>query len=352
LNQMVILLVLLLFTILSDAAFYKGVDMSALPTIDCGGSCSPFKNNATAPKQDALQILKDNGVNIIRLRIWNNPSSDGAYCNLDGVLKMAKRVKQLGLMIHLDFHYSDTWADPSHQTKPGAWATMSFANLEKALYDYTSQVITALYKQGTPPTIVQIGNEIDGGFLWPQSGQACTDSGSLSCGNNWPNFSKLLTSGVEAVKNASGSNPPQIMIHIARMNGGGPTDVISWFRNIVSNGVPFDMIGLSCYELWKCGGPKVIPSLSQVRQAFPGKAIVIVETAYPWFTVPFQGDYPDTQPGQSNYLVALIKAVEALNGGSGVYWWGAEYYQRSDSVWSFFDFQGVGLPALHNGWKA
>jgi len=327
--------------------------MSALPLYDCGGSCSPFKNNASAPTQDGLQILKDNGINIIRLRIWNNPASDGTYCNLDGVLKMAKRVKQLGLMIHLDFHYSDTWADPGHQTKPAAWASMSINNLEQAVYQYTSQVITALNKQGTPPDVVQIGNEIDGGFMWPQSGQACSDSGSLNCGSNWPNFANLLKMGVEGVKNSSGSNSPQIMIHIALMNGGGPSNVISWFKNVVSNGVPFDLIGLSCYELYKCGGPKVIPSLSQVRQAFPGKGIVIAETAYPWFTVPFHGDYPDTETGQSDYLVALVKAVEALNGGSGVYWWGTEYFkQHSDSVWSVFDLSGVGLQALHDGWKA
>jgi len=350
-----LLLLLVAFTLLIDAAFYKGADMSSLPTLDCNGSCSKFKNNASAPAQDALQILKDNGLNTVRLRIWNNPGSDGSYCNLDGVLRMAKRVHSVGLMIHLDFHYSDSWADPGKQNKPAAWASLSFNDLVKAVHDYSSQVVSALYKQGTPPAVVQVGNEIDGGMLWPRSGQACADSGSLNCGgNNWPNLGKLIQAGVEGVKNGSGSGtPPQIMLHIARMNGGGPADVVSWFKNAQSNGVSFDLIGLSCYEEWKCGGPKAIPSLSQVRQAFPGKGIVIAETAYPYYSVTsWKGDFPDTPTGQSDYLVALTKAVEALNGGSGVYWWGTELYtSRSNDVFSVFDTSAVGLPALHNGWK-
>jgi len=354
-SHLVLSFVLLLLVNSVSGIFYKGCDMSQLPAYDCSGTCSPYRNNASAPTEDALRILKDNNVNTVRLRVWNNPSRPNSYCDLDGVLKMAKRATTAGLLIHLDFHYADIWADPSHQPKPAAWARLGLDDLAKAVYNYSFVVVDSLNKQGTPPASVQVGNEIDNGFMWPVQGQACADSGSLSCSSdNWASFSKLLANGVQGVKDAMKSNPPKIMIHIAKMNGGNAANVVSWFTQLNKYNVPFDIIGLSFYPVWNCGGIKAVPTLKAVHDAFPDKEIVIAETNYPFWNVNCNqcNEYPMTYQGQEGWLAGLIKAMEALPGGNGVYWWGTEYYQNPAAGVNFalWDQQGVGVPALHQGW--
>jgi len=334
----------------NGATFYTGADMSALPTYDCYGTCSPYKSNKTAASEDALSILAKAGINAIRLRIWNDPDKSGEYCNLDGVLKMAKRVYENGLKLHLDFHYSDTWADPHHQIKPQAWANLTISQLKDAVYKYTTTVMHQLYIQNTPPTSVQIGNEIDNGMLWPEKGQACEDSGSLSCPNNWKNLASLLSAGLKGVADVAHSfwaEIPLRMIHVAKMNGGTVNDVEDWFRNYENNGgASFEIIGLSFYGAW---GAKLesISSLKKLSQTFPGKQWILVETSHPYYNVTgWNSPYPFTPQGQVQFASAITEAVKQ-NGGLGVYWWGTEYYNKHPSQWSsLWDSTAVALPAM------
>lgn len=155
-----------------------------------------------------LHILKDNGVNSIRLRIWNEPP--GGFCNLERTLLMAKRIKEAGLSFLLDFHYSDKWADPANQWKPKAWEDLDFTGLKSAVYKYTSEVLTALQNQGTMPDMVQIGNEITPGMLW---GEGKVD-GDCDTTEQWEQFAALVQAGISGAKSVDSSL--SIMIHIDR----------------------------------------------------------------------------------------------------------------------------------------
>lgn len=355
--RLLIFVSLCLVRVCSVATFLYGADMSALPTLDCKGVCSPYKNNATSPTQDALLILKLNNINTIRLRIWNDPISPNDYCNLQGVLEMAKRVKELNLGFLLDFHYSDTWADPGHQTKPVRWSSLSLSKLADAVYNYTHMVMTALSKQDTVPQYVQIGNEIDQGMLWAPQGQPCNAGGYVDnkvCKDNWPSLQLLVSKGIQGVREVSKTS--KIMIHVAQLNSGSTKNVMSWYKNLLSGEgklqVQFDMIGLSCYEQWGCGLVKDLSGkIESIQKSFPTHEVIIVETNYPFVhTTKFIGDYPFTQNGQAQFLADINKDVHGA-GGRGVFWWGTEYYKSgAGSNPALFDSLAIALPALHREW--
>ncbi len=217
-----------------------GADISHLPELESRGK----KFYDTDGKQkDVFNILKDHGFNYIRLRIFNDPARDSGYspkegfCDLEHTLRMAKRTKAAGMKILLDFHYSDFWADPQHAHMPAAWRGKTITELKQALYDYTKQVMQALKGQGTAPDMVQIGNEINHGMVWPH--------GHI---NNMDSLAQLIYAGIQAVKAVSPST--SIMLHIAL---GGQNDESKFFLdNMVNRGVPFDVIGLSYYPRWHC----------------------------------------------------------------------------------------------------
>ena len=231
-----------------------GADISFLPELEAKG----IKFSDKGIQKDAIEILKDHGFNYVRLRIFNDPANDNGYspkkarlparagtdgndkagqgfCDLQHTLQMAKRIKKAGLKLLLDFHYSDTWADPGKQFKPAAWKGLSFPKLTKALHNYTKEVMFALKAQNTLPDMVQIGNEINHGIVWPD--------GRV---NNLDSLAQLLKAGISAVKEVA--PPTIIMLHIAL---GGQHDESVWFiDNMLARGVQFDVIGQSYYPKW------------------------------------------------------------------------------------------------------
>lgn len=215
-----------------------GADISHLPELESRGM-KFYDTDGT--EKDAITILKDHGLNYIRLRIFNDPARDSGYspkkgfCDLSHTLQMAKRAKAAGMKLLLDFHYSDYWADPQHAYMPAAWRGKSFSALKQAMYEYTKMVMQALKDQGTAPEMVQIGNEINHGMAWPD--------GSVA---NLDNLAQLIYAGIQGVKAVSPST--SIMLHIAL---GGQNDESKFFiDNMISRGVPFDVIGLSYYPKW------------------------------------------------------------------------------------------------------
>lgn len=216
-----------------------GADISFLPQLEARG----LKFHDDGIERNAIEILKDHGFNYIRLRVFVNPenekgySPDKGFCGLDYTLQMAKRVKDAGLNLLLDFHYSDTWADPQKQFKPKAWEGLEFNELTSALKDYTKSVLTQLKDQGTMPDMVQIGNEINHGMVWPE--------GHIS---NLDNLAALLKAGTEAVREVDANTT--IMMHLAL--GGQNEETTFWFDNMIARGVEFDIIGLSYYPIWHC----------------------------------------------------------------------------------------------------
>jgi len=214
-----------------------GADISFLPEIEARGG--KFSEKGT--DKNAIGLLKEHGFNYIRLRIFVNPankkgySPGKGYCDLKHTLEMARRISEAGMKILLDFHYSDYWADPQQQNKPESWANLDFTTLKDSIKTYTTNVLLALKKQGTMPAMVQIGNEINHGLLWPEGHIGNPDQ-----------LAGLLKAGVAGAEAVDPKLP--VMMHLAL--GGQNEEAVFWLDNMIARGVRFDIIGLSYYPRW------------------------------------------------------------------------------------------------------
>jgi arabinogalactan endo-1,4-beta-galactosidase len=221
-----------------------GADISFLPQIENGagrrflGGGKFFEHGKEV---DAIALLKEHGFNYIRLRIFVHPENEHGYspgqgfCGLDSTLSMARRIKAAGMGLLLDFHYSDYWADPQQQNKPLAWANLDYPTLRDSVRSYTSAVLRSLEAQGTLPDMVQIGNEVNHGLLWPDGHIGHLDQ-----------LAGLLKAGVEGAEAIAPTMP--VMMHLAL--GGQNSEARFWLDNMLARGVTFDIIGLSYYPRW------------------------------------------------------------------------------------------------------
>jgi beta-galactosidase len=240
-----------------------GADISFLPQLEDRGM--KFSDNGT--EKDAIVIMKDHGFNYVRLRIFNDPARDSGYspkkgfCDLAHTKQMAKRVKAAGMKLLLDFHYSDYWADPGKQYKPAAWKGLSFTELKKAMYDYTKQVMQELKDQGTTPDMVQIGNEINHGVIWPEGNVSNLDS-----------LAQLLNAGTAAVKAVDPS--VIMMLHVAL--GGQNDETVFFIDNMLARGVSFDVIGESYYPKWHGTLDDLRDNLNDLVRRY-NKDVIVVE---------------------------------------------------------------------------
>ncbi len=336
--------------------FINGMDMSFLDEIESSGGT--YSENGVT--EDALVIMKRSGVNAIRLRIWNDPV--GVFCNLERTIQVAKRIKALDMHFLLDFHYSDSWADPGQQNKPKAWKELSFEALSQAVYDYTAEVLHTLKREGGFPDMVQIGNEITPGMLW-DDGKVL---GELDTDEQWEKFTTLVKSGISAAKSVD----PElnIMIHIDR--GGDVKESVRFFERFAKHEVVYDTIGLSFYPWWHGSLDDLRTTVHTLAERF-GKPINVVETAYPW-TLDTSGGrtfivekeeqlhpgYPATVEGQASYLRDFISVIKETPGGLGVgfYWWEPGWIPSKEewsvghaNNWSnltLFDFAGSKLASM------
>jgi arabinogalactan endo-1,4-beta-galactosidase len=266
---------------------------------------------------------------------------------------MATRVKQSGLKFLLDIHYSDTWADPAHQTKPAAWQSLSYTQLVDSVYSYTYSVVKALDNANVLPDMIQIGNEIIVGFLWPEG----RVGGNYNTTTQWQQFTTLLKTARNAIVEAIPDTTIPIMLHIDR---GGDNAGSRWFYdNMNSYQVPFDYIGLSFYPWWHGTLTQLTQNLNDLATRY-NKNIIVVETAYPWTlqwydnvtnivgnTSQLHSGYPATVDGQFNFLFDLIQIIKNVpnNKGKGLFYWAPEFIsvQPIGSAWenlALFNFQG------------
>ena len=287
----------------------NGADVSFLRDLELKGIV--FKDAGQA--KPGLEILRSHGYNWIRLRIMNEPSS--LPNTLAYTLAEAKAAKALGFRLLLDFHYSDDWADPEHERTPKAWAKLSHDELVKAVFNFSRDTVTAFRLQGVMPDMVQVGNEVTAGMLWPD--------GRLP--DRWEQFAELLTAGVRGVEAGKGDLPrAAIMIHIDR---GGDIERTQWFYDhLIVNHVPFDVIGQSYYPWWQGSLDDLRRNLAFMATRYR-KPIILAETAYDWHGgEDFAGrkrEFPETPEGQRDYLAAVVEVVKQVpNGlGKGVFWW-------------------------------
>ncbi|WP_346863660.1 glycosyl hydrolase 53 family protein [uncultured Draconibacterium sp.] len=324
--------IVLLFAHTTQAQEYAvGADLSFLKQAEDMGF--EFKENGEA--QPGLQIFKNHGYNWIRLRLFHTPTQ--LPNNLEYTIALAKEAKKLGYKFLLDYHYSDTWADPGKQFIPKAWEGMSHAELEVAVFEYTRETMIAFRDSGVFPDMVQVGNEISHGMLWPD--------GKLP--ENWDNFAELVQAGINGVFASCGNNPcPQIMIHIDK---GGDKDFTKYFYDkIISYGIKFDVIGQSYYPWWHGSLLDLRACLNFAADEYK-KDIILVEAAYNWTPTEYKDKNPpfaETPEGQKEFWDECNRIVMGVNNnrGIGIFWWEPAVARHGSR--SFFDENGNVLPVI------
>ena len=325
----------------------KGVDLSMLKQVE--DNAGLFYDNGN--QIDPIQEFNSKGINTVRLKIWHNPLLN--YNNLESVLEIAERVKNTELDLLLDFHYSDTWADPSNQNKPAAWENLNFETLCDSIEQYSRYVITKLKNQNTLPKYVQIGNETDCGFLWPD-GYVCGES------NNdiqWNKLRDLFMHAIEGVNTALDfEDSLKIISHVS--SGG------NWFfSNLLEEDIPIDILAISYYPMWHGTLADLNQNINMLATQF-GKPVLVVETAYP-FTLSWNDNtnnilgletqlldgYEASEEGQFSFLYDLISLVHDNDFGYGICYWAPDWISTSQfgSPWenqALFDFDGQLLDAV------
>ena len=335
-------------------SFYFGADLSYANEMQACGAT--FK--VAGAEQDPYFIFKDHGCNLVRLRLWHTPSwydqlnEGNRYSDFEDVRNSIIRAKNEGMEVLLDFHLSDTWADPGHQVAPAAWTSVldNLPVLQDSLYNYIYSTLSKLAQENLLPEIVQIGNETNRGILLSQQ----TNDAGWSL--DWPRNSALFNSAIDAVRDiqTAYSTPIKIALHIAN-----PNDVVWYYDQFWTHGVQdFDIMGISYYYDYH---PVLIPAvgstISYLKNHYPGKEVMILETAYQWTQSNADGannllydvypGYPPSIEHQRDWMIALTQEV-INSGGTGVVYWEPDWVSTSCSTqwiqgssWdnaTFFDF--------------
>lgn len=361
-----------------EKTFIKGMDISTLYEVEkCGGR---FFDGGV--EKDALSILADYGVNAVRLRLWNDPYSEtgkpyGAGTNdLAVTIALAKRALAKGMDFLLDYHYSDFWADPGKQFVPKAWRGKNVAELEQAVYDYTRNTLLALRDAGAFPTMIQVGNELSNGLLWPY-GQA----------PEYDNIARFVSAGIRAVRTVDADVP--VMIHLD--NGGNNELYRRWFDEYCRRGEDFQVIGLSYYPFWHGTLDMLTNNMKDIAERYQ-KDLIIAEVSMGYTMEDYAAyeklsaqerkgyatkpslvekiEYPMTRKGQCDFLADFLQRLKSIpNGrGKGFYYWEPAWIPVPGSGWAtesslayiqdkgpcgnewanqaLFDYDGNALPSL------
>jgi len=354
-----------------EEEFINGVDLSYVRQVEDKGGVY-----RVAQKEiDPYALFKEKGANMVRFRLWHNPSwvkdiygnETVVYSGFEEVAKGIKRAKENNLAVNLDFHYSDVWADPDHQNPPAAWQKISNIDvLCDSVYNYTFEVLSELNSRGLMPEMIQIGNEtncgmmhtnIKAGFPW------------LSvCDDHWSDFGKVLNAGIKAVRaiDDMSGNATKIALHVA-----DPKNLEWWFSNVISQGkvTDFDIAGFSYYHLWHTTiSFNELPNVVRRLKARIKKDIVLLETAYPFTTAnndsynniygsmaPIDG-YPYSVEGQKQYMIDLTQNMMDAGAIGVMYWEPAWITSQMTDLWgtgsswencSFFDYSGNATDAIN-----
>ncbi|MFG6334453.1 MAG: glycosyl hydrolase 53 family protein [Lachnospiraceae bacterium] len=361
--------------------FYKGMDLSTIKEVE--GLGGRFYDHGE--EKDVFEILKSYGMNAVRLRLWNDPYGPdgtpyGAGTNdLPTTLELAKRAKAQGMEVLLCMHYSDFWADPGKQRVPKAWRGMDAEQLTEEVYSFTRDTLLAMRRAGAFPDLIQVGNELTNGMLWPQGKL-------LECGN-YDNLAKFVSAGIRAVRSLDQEIP--IMIHLD--NGGNAPMYRDWFDHYLERGEDFQIIGLSYYPFWHGSLEELKNNMNDLAVRY-GKELVIAEVSM-GFTMADYGvyeklaqeerkgyatkpelveklEFPMTKKGQADFMKALFAVIDQVpeNKCSGFFYWEPAWIPVQGSGWAneaalqyieekgpggnewanqaLFDYEGQSLPAL------
>lgn len=358
--------------------YLKGMDLSSLKEVESLGG--RFYDHGVG--KDVFDILKDYGVNAVRLRLWNDPYSEdgkpyGAGTNdLPTTIELARRALSHGMEVLLDLHYSDFWADPGKQRVPKAWRGMDAEQLEEAVYEYTKSVLGGLKEADAYPTLIQIGNELSNGMLWPL--------GKLP---DYDNLARFINAGIRGVRAVDSDMP--VMLHLD--NGGSSALYRDWFDHYIERGEDFQLIGLSYYPFWHGSLEDLRNNMNDLAVRY-GKELVIAEVSM-GFTMEDYAEYeklspderkgyaakpelaervpfPMTKEGQRDFMKAILELTGQVpeGKGKGFFYWEAAWIPVPGSGWAnkealeyieedgpggnewanqaLFDYDGNALPAL------
>ena len=358
--------------------FFKGMDISTLLEVEkCGGK---FYDHGI--KKDVMDILQSYGVNAVRLRLWNDPYSEdgkpyGAGTNdLPATIALAKRAKAHGMDVLLDLHYSDFWADPGKQRVPKAWRGMNAEQLEDAVYTFTKDTLLAMREADVIPNLIQVGNELTNGMLWP-----------LGQMPNYDNLARFISAGIRAVRAIDADMP--VMIHLD--NGGNNAMYRDWFDHYIERGEDFQIIGLSYYPFWHGTLDDLKNNMNDLAMRY-GKDLVVAEVSMGYTMEDYaeyeklspderkgyatkqalveQLPFPMTKEGQNDFMKAFFDVIDQVPDGKckGFFYWEPAWIPVPGSGWAteaalpyieekgpcgnewanqaLFDYDGNALPAL------
>ena len=315
--------------------FIKGMDVSMVKELEDHGAAYYLKGK----EKDVFTILKEAGANLVRLRLWNNPYSmageayGGGTNDFKTTVELARRVVDNDLQFMLDFHYSDFWADPAKQLKPKEWKHLSGEALQSVVYQYTIDTLRRLKEEGLLPAIVQVGNEITNGLLWPDGNR-----------ENTQEMAMLIKAGISGVKEVDSNI--KVLLHL---DFGTDNEMYrKWFTDIAPYGLDFDMIGMSYYPYWNGSLSSLLYNMNDISKTFH-KDVLVAETAIGYTTdalgcngVVFSEEleektgYPATQEGQEQFLRDLYETVRKVENhrGIGVLYWEPAWLPIRECAWA------------------
>ena len=326
------LLFILFYFLFSPAGAqkYVGGDISMLPKYEQAGVVYKDKNGNTV--SDVIAFFKQEGMNAMRVRLFVDPSkdSDKAVCqDLEYVKSLGKRIKDAGLSLMLDFHYSDTWADPAKQWTPDSWKTLNDADLANKLYEYTKDCLQQLKDAGAEPDMIQTGNEISYGMLWGTQAAVGNNNTNRCFTNssaaNWNRFFNLLKKAGQACREECPN--AKIILHSERT--ANTAVLLDYFDRMKSNGIDYDIIGLSYYPEHHKTLAQLESALTSLEQKQYGKDIMIVETGYSYAwsiggEYDYTATYPYTEEGQRQFTADLVAKLNTHASVKGLFWWWPE----------------------------
>ena len=324
-----ILLTLLSTTVLAQK--YVGGDISMLPKYEEAKVVYKDKNGNTV--SDVIAFFKQEGLNAMRVRLFVDPSQDNdkAVCqDLAYVKALGKRIKDAGLQLMLDFHYSDTWADPGKQWTPNAWKSLTNSQLYDKIYEYTKECLEQMVAAGATPDFIQTGNEISYGMLWGTKAAVGNNDTNRcytnSSASNWNRFTTLLKNAGRACREVC----PNAMIILHSERTPKPSVLTDFLDRMKSAAVDYDIIGLSYYPAYHGSLNTLETAIKTLENKNYGKDIMIVETGYSYAwalgntTYNYTNTYPYTEEGQRQFTANLITTLNKHDSVKGLFWWWPE----------------------------
>jgi arabinogalactan endo-1,4-beta-galactosidase len=321
------------------ALHFVGGDLSMLPQYEAKKATYYDVNGKKI--SNLLTFLKEQGWNSVRVRLFVDPSKasdedkgQGVCQDLEYVMALGRRIKEAGMLFMLDFHYSDSWADPAKQWTPDSWVGLSDEQLETKIYTYTKDCLEQMNAVGASPDFIQTGNEISYGMLWGKEGDTSSKGknfcSTTSSANSWSRFTNLLKQAGKACREVCPR--AKIVLHTERVPN--LNALTNFYRKMKEASVDYDIIGLSYYSYFHGGLSNLSTALTQLQNTFSNKRVMIVEAGYYHAYQPTEGitdlssTYPITAEGQRKFTADLVNKLKSHQNVDGLFWWWPEANEK------------------------